>query len=1049
MKNKLKFIILAVLALALLCNCAFALSNLYSREDLKKDFVNAMALFESGRYREAVVAFEKLIEIEKSQHESYFTPIIDIYIEKSKAKIQEEDEFKIALEDARKITIEAKSYQDNISKQKENAGGMVKKEAVEQALKNFKEVKSGQKKESELEIKQETKKAVIGKIPEEYVLQGPHIEIVTGQKKEETKFTAQQEEALPQEESAGSIKVFVNGDKIRLKHPVLIIENKIWMPLGDISKNSGNLLIDIEANRFNVIRGDGVPLEIEIGKKELLIDRKVVDTLEDLPKIIDNVLMVSLSSMDRIINSTSKWDEASQTVRVEAKYSTSAFSSYSIQKPKVTAPKIISKPQISASMPEPVPEKVRPDVRLNANVSSSLEYFRTGRSIENLSLGVNGKAHDYRISSSYYWKKDQSDSFKLLSGYINISRSSFNMRLLDNSIILDSLRPQGKGYKGMEITNTWDSLSLTGIFGTTETFISGTNESVKYFGTIYGLKEKYNLNDSIEIGGAILRTENEPEFSYQEDTTSFPTKNTVILTNAIFKLPYDASFFGRYATSNYVPDDKVNSPVQDKDIAAGMEVNKKKWNLKYAYELIGDKFVSVGDPSNYQDFEGSKVSYNYQIFDKLSIGTGYEEYHDNVIDDETLPTTDHKVLSTRATLMLPHWSSLNFSWSRDKTDTPKLGTGDINNIYRVDLSSPIFQSGNLLLSYEHSQTGYLDSTPNRNYDAFGINIFKFFQNRSYISLHQDIREIKDESVTGKEKDYNTELNYNYYFTQKLKGYVTPELRVTKGPVPSDNRNLASLRTGTEYQIDPDTSLNLEYRVGSYDLKIGGSPSDWSIICRLTRNFGISSELLWGKIEGMVFEDLNDNGEPDDNESGIAEAVVYLDKDKKAITNDYGYFYFDKVVPDNHKLTLDLNNLPINVVPKSDSEKNILVETKSTSNVNFPLMTLGMIQGRVFIDVNNNGSYDEGEDAVSGIIISLSPEDKKTKTDRNGIYIFEYLYAGTYVASLDTGAIPLGYQLVSPERWSLDLPIGGKIVNTNFLLRPKPVVFKTFPTKKKE
>ncbi|OIO34780.1 MAG: hypothetical protein AUJ70_00350 [Candidatus Omnitrophica bacterium CG1_02_40_15] len=1024
MRNKpshiINFIILAVLFLSVLNSYVFALGSFHSREELKKDFEEAMVLFDSARYEEAVVAFEKIMDIEKAQNESYFTPFVEIYIEKSRAKIRKKkEEFKILLEGAKKI--EAKAN-DEVFEPENIPTQRTKEQAIEEALKSLK------------------KEKVFSKEPD--------IEIVKGRKNHDVESTAQEEEMMLEEESAGDIDVFVNGDKIAMRRPVLVIESKVWMPLKDISQKLEALLIDMGANRFNVIRGDGVPLEIEIGKRELLVNKQVAGMLEDPPQIIDKAVMVSLASMNKILDFTSKWDEDSKAVRVETKYSASKFSSFSVPKPKVAKPKVVSKLPVSALIAEPLPEKVKPHVQLNANVSSSFEYFRTGRSIEDLSLTVNGKAHDYGVSSLYLWRKDEHDSFQLLGGSIDISKDSFNMRIWDNNLNLDSLRVQSEHYKGIKVADSWDSLQLTGIAGTTETSVSGTDSSVKYFGNIYGIREKYNFNDAIELGGTILRTENEPEFSYQKGLTSFPSENNVVLTDVNFKLPYDILLSSKYAASYYIPDNKVKSHISDKDIAAGLSINKKKWNLKYDYELIGDKFVSVGNPANYQDYEGEKTSYNYQIFDSLSIGAGFEEYHNNVDNDQALPTTDHQVISTRTSLMLPYSNSLNFGWYRDKTQTHKLGTGDINNAYRIDLSSPL-RAGSLLLTYERFQTDFLDATPSRDINTFGINVFKFFQNKSYLSLHQDMKETRDQSVTGREKKYNTELSYYYYITQKLKGYIIPEFQITKGPTLPDNRNLGFLKTGGEYQVDSNTNVTLEYRIRSYDLKTGGSPPDWSILCRLVRNFGISSEPTWGKIRGMVFEDSNDNEKPDDNELGVADAVVYLDKDRDAVTDASGYFYFDKVVPDNHKLSLDTNNLPINLVSKSVPEKIIITETKATSNVNFPLMTLGTIQGRVFIDANNNGSYDESEDAISGIIVSLSPKDMKTKTDRNGIYIFEYLYAGTYIVNLDTSAIPLGYQLISPERWSFDLPIGGKIINSNFLLKPKPVLFETFPSKKKE
>ena len=64
-------------------------ATLLSRVDLKRYFEKAMSLFEAGKYKEAISVFENLMDVEKSQNESYFTPFAEIYIEKSRARIKE------------------------------------------------------------------------------------------------------------------------------------------------------------------------------------------------------------------------------------------------------------------------------------------------------------------------------------------------------------------------------------------------------------------------------------------------------------------------------------------------------------------------------------------------------------------------------------------------------------------------------------------------------------------------------------------------------------------------------------------------------------------------------------------------------------------------------------------------------------------------------------------------------------------------------------------------------------------------------------------------
>ncbi len=68
---------------------SFVRTAVASKFDLRRYFEEAMSLFESGKYKEAVIIFEKLIDVEKANNDVYFTPFAEIYIEKSKARMAE------------------------------------------------------------------------------------------------------------------------------------------------------------------------------------------------------------------------------------------------------------------------------------------------------------------------------------------------------------------------------------------------------------------------------------------------------------------------------------------------------------------------------------------------------------------------------------------------------------------------------------------------------------------------------------------------------------------------------------------------------------------------------------------------------------------------------------------------------------------------------------------------------------------------------------------------------------------------------------------------
>jgi len=77
------------LGAVLIISMIFISGDVFGGQDtayLKKYFENAIFLYESSKYKEAILLFEKIIEAENSEGKFYFTPFAEIYIEKSKDK---------------------------------------------------------------------------------------------------------------------------------------------------------------------------------------------------------------------------------------------------------------------------------------------------------------------------------------------------------------------------------------------------------------------------------------------------------------------------------------------------------------------------------------------------------------------------------------------------------------------------------------------------------------------------------------------------------------------------------------------------------------------------------------------------------------------------------------------------------------------------------------------------------------------------------------------------------------------------------------------------
>ncbi|HKR02975.1 MAG TPA: SdrD B-like domain-containing protein [Pyrinomonadaceae bacterium] len=103
-------------------------------------------------------------------------------------------------------------------------------------------------------------------------------------------------------------------------------------------------------------------------------------------------------------------------------------------------------------------------------------------------------------------------------------------------------------------------------------------------------------------------------------------------------------------------------------------------------------------------------------------------------------------------------------------------------------------------------------------------------------------------------------------------------------------------------------------------------------------------------------------------------------------------------------------------------------------------TRQILMGRVFDDVNRNGTFDKGDEPVAGVRLYLN-SGQSVVTDSQGLYNFPSLGDGAQVISLDPVSLPSGYSLtdggtIAGRSWTrlLRTPLGGgSMLRQNFAL----------------
>lgn len=166
---------------------------------------------------------------------------------------------------------------------------------------------------------------------------------------------------------------------------------------------------------------------------------------------------------------------------------------------------------------------------------------------------------------------------------------------------------------------------------------------------------------------------------------------------------------------------------------------------------------------------------------------------------------------------------------------------------------------------------------------------------------------------------------------------------------STNRNI-NISLSPTIELAPNQTLSIIYGVEITPDAIRGTGRNLAIAQagNLTSNQashqlrirpGIISDC--GTIIGRVFHDKNYDGEQQNNEPGIANAVIYMDDGNRIITDSNGLYSLGNVIAGNRTATLDLTSLPgyalapnKNFIEKNSHSRLVKLAPGSMVRINF-------------------------------------------------------------------------------------------------------------------
>ncbi|MEQ1605451.1 MAG: hypothetical protein ABL999_11350 [Pyrinomonadaceae bacterium] len=168
---------------------------------------------------------------------------------------------------------------------------------------------------------------------------------------------------------------------------------------------------------------------------------------------------------------------------------------------------------------------------------------------------------------------------------------------------------------------------------------------------------------------------------------------------------------------------------------------------------------------------------------------------------------------------------------------------------------------------------------------------------------------------------------------------------------------------------------------------------------------VSEMNSYGKVSGRVYQDVDQNGKFDPSiDKPQADVKVRVDGNRYVVSDGNGIYAFESVTSGDHTVYLDLLSVRADLTLLSNAAGSTKLLPGHTANQDFRLVRTGRISGRVWLDTNENGKFDEGETPLADIRVVTS-SGRDTLTDADGNFTIADLPPGEHTFLLDEKTLP--------------------------------------------
>jgi hypothetical protein len=270
-----------------------------------------------------------------------------------------------------------------------------------------------------------------------------------------------------------------------------------------------------------------------------------------------------------------------------------------------------------------------------------------------------------------------------------------------------------------------------------------------------------------------------------------------------------------------------------------------------------------------------------------------------------------------------------------------------------------------------------------------------------------------------------------------------------------------------YRLPWDTELRFDFR-SNIPLSGNRSFTNYWFTIKINKRFswgtdpqiigkGFDDEDLGiGRIQGLVFEDTNNNRRFDSDDRKMQGIKIIMEEGSFTFTDTDGRFRFPYVAEGHHQVRVEERKIPAQYYFITPASQSIDVYPRSTQQVNFILVSGATIEGKILLDSDLDGHADPDEKGLPDVLIILEPLNVKkpdsrssifenmilnTYTDSEGNFIFDNIFPGEYELRLEKETLPDGAEVSKETTLKINLQPGQTISNWTILITPRPIIIK--------